>query len=64
MLTRFCQLTKADFVCFLLMFPKYYVQILYSDFVYGIIFGVNIYITINKELSKNYHELFVQRIGN
>ena len=48
----------------MLMFPKYYAQILYSDIVYGTIFSVNIYVTIKEELSKNYHELCVQRVWN
>ena len=43
------------------MFRKYYTQILYSDVVYDTIFGVNIYITIKEELSKNYRDLGVQR---
>ena len=47
---------------FLLMFPKYYPQILYSDIVYGTIFGVNIYLNFKEELSTNYHELFAQRV--
>ena len=46
------------------MFRKYYTQILYSDVVYDTIFGVNIYITIKEELSKNYHELCVQTEWN
>ena len=51
---RFC-------LFFLLMFRKYYTQILYSDVVYDTIFSVNIYITIKEELSKNYRDLGVQR---
>ena len=43
------------------MFRKYYTQILHSDVVYDTIFGVNIYITIKEELSKNYRDLGVQR---
>ena len=58
-----------DFACypkqilsvFLLMFRKYYTQILYSDVVYDTIFSLNIYITIKEELSKNYRDLCVQR---
>ena len=34
MLTRFCLLTKTDFVCFLLMFPKYYTEVLYRCFLW------------------------------
>ena len=64
LLTKFCLLTKTDFVCFLLMFFKYYTQMLYSDVVCGTIFSVNIYIIIKEELSKNYHELCVQRVWN